>query len=153
MTKKNVLFEEAERLYVVEQMHMTKIASKLKLNYKTILAWREEGDWQEKRFELIRAKQLFHQDLYVFSRKLMHEIEESMQNGIEPSQSKMLTFTRSLSLLLKVKDYEDKVSKKDPKPKGTVITEDIIKVMEEALGIKSQNDINNEGNEENESEY
>jgi len=139
LSKKEELFQEAERLYVYEQVKLVRIASKLNLNYKTILAWKEEGDWSEKRFQLIKAKQLFHQDLYVFARKLMHEIEESMENGIEPSQSKMLTFTRSLSLLLKVKDYEDKVAKVESRKTKAPLAEDIIRIMEEALGIKSQN--------------
>lgn len=140
MSKKEILFELAEKLYISEQMSINKIALKLNLDRKTIMNWRDEGNWQEKRFQLLQAERLFHQDLYVFSRKLMHVIQEQIENGEEPTPSKMLMFTRILSLLNKTREYEELISKKESKNQNKGLTEEVInQIQEDILGIKSKN--------------
>jgi len=135
LSKKEMLFSEAERFYVVEHMTIDEIASRLQLNFKTILAWKAEGNWEEKRFQLVRSKQLFHEELYEFARKLMLSIKEDIDN-VDPGR--MYAFTRMLPLITKIKEYEDVAAKKEQKQESKGLTEDIVKLIEEeVLGIKS----------------
>ena len=133
-----MLFSEAERFYVVEHMTIDEIASRLQLNFKTILAWKAEGNWEEKRFQLVRSKQLFHEELYEFARKLMLSIKEDIDNGEKVDPGRMYAFTRMLPLITKIKEYEDVAAKKEQKQESKGLTEDIVKLIEEeVLGIKS----------------
>jgi len=45
MAKKQFFFENAERLYVIEQMTISEIARHLNLGEKTVWLWKEEGKW------------------------------------------------------------------------------------------------------------
>lgn len=135
MAKKAQYFNEAERLYVVEQCTLAEIASRLRLAEKTVRSWKDEGDWETKRLQLVRSKQTFHEELYEFTRKLMNNIQEDMTAGEKVDTGRLYTLTRLLPMLVKVKDYEDVSAKKEAdKPSG--LTEDVIKLIEqEVLGL------------------
>jgi len=137
LSKKEFLFSEAERFYVIEHMTIDEIASRLQLNFKTILAWKAEGNWEEKRLQLIKSKRLFHEELYEFARKLMQSIKEDIQNGEKVDPGRMYAFTRMLPLITKIKEYEDIAAKKEQKQESKGLSEDVIKLIEEqVLGIK-----------------
>ena len=135
MAKKAQYFNEAERLYVVEQCIIAEIASRLRLGEKTVRNWKDEGDWETKRLQYVRSKQTFHEELYEFARKLMNSINEDMEAGEKVETGRLYTLTRLLPMLVKVKDYEDVATKKEAdKPSG--LTEDVIKLIEsEVLGL------------------
>jgi len=135
MAKKAQYFNEAERLYVVEQCTIAEIASRLRLGEKTVRNWKDEGDWETKRLQYVRSKQTFHEELYEFARKLMNSINEDMEAGEKVETGRLYTLTRLLPMLVKVKDYEDVATKKEAdKPSG--LTEDVIKLIEsEVLGL------------------
>lgn len=137
MSKKDLLSSDAERMYVVEQHGLERIADDLGLNIKTVFAWKQEGDWEAKRFEFIKSKQMFHEDLYNFARKLMRSIEADIDEGRKSDNGKLYTFTKMLPLITKIKQYEDIVAKKqeDTKDKTTLSTEDV-REIEELLGIR-----------------
>jgi len=135
MAKKAQYFNEAERLYVVEQCTIAEIASRLRLAEKTVRNWKDEGDWETKRLQYVRSKQSFHEELYEFARKLMQSIKEDMEAGEKVETGRLYTLTRLLPMLVKVKDYEDVAAKKEAdKPSG--LTDDVIKLIEsEVLGL------------------
>ncbi|HBE45731.1 MAG TPA: hypothetical protein DDW17_09915 [Deltaproteobacteria bacterium] len=136
MAKKQLYFNEAERLYVVEQCTLMEIASRLRLGEKTVRIWKEEGDWETKRLQHIKSKEAFHEELYEFARKLMRTIKEDMENGEKVDPGRMYAFTRLLPLITKVKDYEDVLSKKETEEGKKGLTEDVLKIIEsEILGI------------------
>ena len=140
MAKKDIYFPEAERLYVIEQMTINEIALRLPLNEKTVRNWKNIGNWEIKRKQYLKSKQSFHEELYEFSRKLMHSIKTDLDNGKKVDTGRFYTFTRLLPLITKVKEYEDISTKKDDNDKG--LTKDLIKMIEEeVLGIQ-----NNRGN-------
>lgn len=138
LSKKDTLFPLAEKLYVVERMSVNRIALRLNLDRKTVMAWRYEGNWQEKKLQLSHSEKLFHQDLYEFARKLMHIIEDQMENGEDPSPSKLLSLTRIISTLNKIKEYEEIVAKKEAQKAGKGLPEDFIKALEDAFGVKKK---------------
>ncbi|MFN7066137.1 MAG: phage terminase small subunit-related protein, partial [Aquificaceae bacterium] len=61
MAKKQLYFNEAERLYVIEQCTIQEIANRLRVSEKTVRLWKEEGDWENKRLQYLKSKEFFHQ--------------------------------------------------------------------------------------------
>lgn len=137
MTKKDLYSADAERMYVVEQFNLERIASELGLNFKTVLTWKQEGNWAEKRLEYIKGKQMFHEELYYFARKLMQSIQDDIEQGKKTDSGKLYTFTKMLPLITKIKEYEDVATKKEEidRDKTTLSPEDV-KEIEELLGIR-----------------
>jgi hypothetical protein len=127
--------EEAQRLYVNEQLGVLEIAERLHLGEKTVRIWRDEGKWKEKRSGFLKQKQAFHDEMYVFVRKLMHAIQDDMDNGVKIDQGRLYTFTKLVSTLGTVKNYEEaRYQKEEKQEKG--LTPDIVELIEkEVLGI------------------
>lgn len=138
MAKKQLYFEEAERLYVIEQMTISEIARRLSLGEKTVWLWKEEGRWEEKKQQFISSKQGFHEELYEFSRLLMKNVREDMEAGKQVDAGRLYTLGKMIPLITKIKAYEDVVAQKEKAgetQKG--LTEDVVKAIEkEVLGIE-----------------
>ncbi|MBF0487545.1 MAG: hypothetical protein HQK98_05230 [Nitrospirae bacterium] len=135
MAKKQLYFEEAERLFVIEQYTIAGIAEKLNLAERTVRLWKDEGKWDDKRLAYLKSKQAFHEELYDFCRLLMLSAKENMANKLKPDQSQMYTLGKLLPYITKVKDYEDAAAKQEPTEK-VGLTADIIKEIEsQVLGI------------------
>lgn len=123
-------------------MSVDSIADKLKVNRKTILAWKEEGVWTQRRKEYLKSKQSFHEELYEFARKLMKDITADMDAGEKIDPGRMYAFCRVLPMFTKVMDYENATAKKEPNEKPKGLTADVIaQIEEEVLGIKRINPI------------
>ena len=134
MNSKKQYFEEAERLFVINNMTLEEIARQLNLNRKTVMSWKEQGDWGNKRKKYLQSKQSFHEEMYEFARKLLKDISEDIDAGEKVDTGRMYAFCRILPMFIKVKDYEDVISRKQETPKG--LTPDIIaQIEEEVLGI------------------
>jgi hypothetical protein len=137
VAKKQLYFNEAERLYVIEQMTIAEVASRLRLGEKTVRIWKDEGDWERKRMQHLKGKEAFHEELYEFARKLMGTIKEDMEKGERPDAGRLYTLTRLLPLITKVKDYEDVAQKKEKEEGKAGLTEDVLRIIEkEVLGIE-----------------
>ena len=136
MNTKRQYYDEAERLFVIEHVGLEEIGVRLKLARKTLMRWKEAGDWDSKRKQYLRSRQTFHEELYEFAKKLMKGISEDMDSGEKVDTGRMYAFCRILPMIGKVKDYEDVVAKKkDDAPKG-LTPELIAQIEEEVLGIK-----------------
>lgn len=134
MSKKAALFADAERLYVVEQMTLAEIATRLRICERTVRAWKDEGKWDERRKQLVSSKEAFHAELYEFARKLMRSIKDDMDAGEKVDAGRLYTFSRILPTITKVKEYEDQVAGAEPKDLGkTMSEEDIVKAVQKAL--------------------
>ena len=139
MTKKEVLLENAQRLYVIEQMTIDEVARKVDVNERTIRRWKTEHNWDLRKEQYIKTKQMFHEELYNFARKLMVSIEYDMDNNEKVDPGRMFAFTKMLPLITKIKEYEDDVSKKGTEDTGSKeLSPEFMKAINEAfLGIKS----------------
>ena len=138
MAKRDIHFPEAERLYVIEQMTINEIASKLRLNEKTVRIWKNMGGWETKRKKYLKSKLSFHEELYEFSRKLMTSIKDDLEAGEKVDSGRLYTFTRLLPLITKVKEYEDIAAQSDEKEQNKGLTKDLVSLIEaEVLGIKT----------------
>lgn len=137
MSKKDVLLETAQRMFVVEQMTIEEIASKLEVNEKTIRRWKQRYDWDYKKNNYLNSKTMFHEELYNFARKLMNSIESDIESNEKVDPGRMFAFTKMLPLITKIKEYEESVSKKQTDSENKGITPDFVELIEtEILGMK-----------------
>ena len=137
MNKRDVFLENAERLYVVEQMLIEDVAQRVGVNERTIRRWKDEFKWDYKRKQYLNSKQMFHEELFNFARKLMASIELDMDNNEKIDPGRMFAFTKLLPMINKVKSYEDNVSQKEESTQNKEITPEFIKEINETfLGIK-----------------
>lgn len=149
MTNKQYLIGEAENLFVYKLKTVETIANELNLSRKTVMNWKEKGDWDNKRKLYIKSKIAFHEELFEFARKIMKDITEDMEKGNKIDAGRMYAFCKLVPMFTKVKDYEDIVAKKEEKATPRGLTPELIaQIEEEVLGI-THNDNNNEEIEEN----
>ena len=149
MTNKQYLIGEAENLFVYKLKTVETIANELNLSRKTVMNWKEKGDWDNKRKLYIKSKIAFHEELFEFARKIMKDITEDMEKGNKIDAGRMYAFCKLVPMFIKVKDYEDIVAKKEEKATPRGLTPELIaQIEEEVLGI-THNDNNNEEIEEN----
>lgn len=139
LNNKFLHFNEAERIYVYELATIEETASKANVSTRTIAEWKLKGDWDIKRKQFLKSKQAFHEELYDFARKIMHEIKVDLENGEKIDTGRMYAFTKMLPLITKIKEYEDVAALMKDKPQENKgLTKDIIKTIEEEiLGMKS----------------
>lgn len=139
MNNKSLYINEAERIYVYELRSVEETAAKVNVCPRTIIKWKLKGDWDTKRRQFLKSKQSFHEELYDFARKIMHEIKADLENGEKIDTGRMYAFTKMLPLITKIKEYEDVAALMKNKPQENKgLTKDIIKTIEEEiLGMKS----------------
>ena len=139
MNSKRHLFSEAERLYIFQNKNIDTIAHELNINRKTVMAWKEEGDWGNRRKEYFKSKQTFHEELYEFARSLMKGISEDMKAGEKIDPGRMYAFCKVIPMFAKVKDYEDVIAKANNKNPAKGLTPELIAQIEhDILGIPPQ---------------
>jgi len=137
VTKKDTHYSDAERMYIIEQMTLEEIAAKTGSNERTIRRWKEEGDWDSKKDRFLDSKQLFHEELYEFARELMSRIREDLASGEKVDTGRMYAFIRMLPSIMKVKEYEDVIDKKQIEEGKRGLSPDVIKEIEEKiLGLR-----------------
>ena len=148
MTNKQYLFNQAENQYVNHLKTVDTIAQELNLSRRTVLNWKEKGDWDHKRQEFYKEKMSIHTKMYKFAHKLLSEIMADMDAGNKIDASKLYTFNKLIPMFSKVKDYEDIVRKPEKeKPKG--LTADIIaQIEQDVLGIPQQTESENDEDEQ-----
>lgn len=115
MSKKALYFEEAERLYVIEQLNLMEIAGRIRVSERTVRHWKDEGDWEVKRSNYLSQRTSFHNELYDFTRELLTKVREDIAVGVDPNSGQLYTLMKLLDKLSKVKEYEDETEKEDPK--------------------------------------
>ena len=141
MNKRDTLLEHAQRLYVVEQMTALDVAERVGVDERTIRRWKSEFKWDYKREQYISTKQMFHEELFNFARKLMASIELDMDNQEKIDPGRMFAFTKLLPMITKVKAYEDDVASKNINDESKELTPEFIKEINETfLGIKSDDE-------------
>lgn len=141
MTNREVAIELAERFYVIELMTLEEVAQKVGVNERTIRRWKKEYNWERKKSQFLNSKQMFHEELFSFARKLMHSIEFDINNNERVDPGRMFAFTKLLPMVIKIKAYEDDISKQNNNDEVKEITPEFIKeINEQFLGIKSDDE-------------
>lgn len=138
MTKRDVVLEYAQKLYVMDHNTIEEISRKVEVNEKTVRRWKQLYKWDVKKSEYLKTHRMFHEELFNFARKLMITIECDMDNNEKIDPGRMYAFTKMLPLINKIKEYEDSVLEKEStKTENKGLTPEVIKLIEEEiLGVK-----------------
>lgn len=134
--KKQMLAESAANLYIEKFMTLETIAKQLNVSKRTLQRWKAEENWDEKIFNYIQSKTIFHEDLYSFGKRLLDSIMTDMSNGKKVEPSRLYTVTKIINMLKNVKTYEDKVKNEQFSPevqKSEGLSPDIIREIEEKI--------------------
>ena len=102
MTKLDKL-KQAEHLYVYEKQPLDMIGSKLDLSRRTLFYWKKEYDWDKKKFEKGREKELFNRELLNFAQKIMYKISNDIDNNKQTPQAEMYSLMNILKNLSQIK--------------------------------------------------
>lgn len=137
--KKQILSQDAFKLYAEKFMSLEDIAKQLHLNERTLCRWKKSDDWETKRAEYLRTKTTLHSDLYDFTRSLINSIEKDMESNGKVEPARYYAVTKMLKLIGPIKAYEVEViseKQKQKEEKSKSLTPDVIREIEEQiLGI------------------
>ena len=133
MTKKEANFELAENLYVYEHMTIDAIAQRLPVSERTLRYWKAEGNWDIKRYEYIRKRKAFHEELFDLAKKMSQSIKEEIKETGHANPSACLNLKRLIDLLDKVKHYENSIETENNSTENTMTTEELIELMKNGV--------------------
>jgi uncharacterized protein YjcR len=102
LSKKCLYYLDAQQLYVVELMNVSKIAKYFNIAPSTVSKWKKFGQWQEKREKFARLKLDIQEEFCVFGKKLLTAINEEFDAGRKIDSKKMYMFTKICPPLLKI---------------------------------------------------
>jgi len=132
MTKLDKL-KQAEHLYVCEKQPLDVISAKLDLSRRTLFYLKKEYNWDKKRFEKGREKELFNRELMNFAQKIMDKISNDIDNNKQTPQAEMYSLMNILKNLPQVKQQIAEPTQKQ-KPK-TLLPEHFKQIEKELFGI------------------
>lgn len=105
------LKEQAKSLFIKGQMTQEELARKLNISERTIHRWKQAGGWKQLRDDFRQNSISFHQELYLFAKKLILSIRKDIEKGIKIDTGRLFAISKLLPLIKLVKEYEDSVAK------------------------------------------
>jgi len=136
-SKRDVYFEMAENMFVLQGKTREEIATQLKLGEKTVRNWAQDGGWESKKASFLDCRQATHLELYGLLRQLTASIRMDMDAKKEVSQARWYALTNLTQSLEKVKKFEGDVAAdekaKDKDGKGD--PEKAVREVNEILGL------------------
>lgn len=96
MAKKKLYCDEAERLYIEEQMTIQEISLRLNVSVRLINYWKKDKDWKEKRKSFIKTRQNSDLRIYYFAKRMLYRLEDDMAKGKKVSTKRLYSFTRMI---------------------------------------------------------
>lgn len=136
MAKRELHYNEAERLYVADHKTISAIAKELDLSERTIWAWKTYGMWEEKREKHVETAAQTHEKLYELINHLADKAIIDLKSGNEPSASQLYTLTKLSPMLMRLKNYEDALGTKEEK-KTAALSQKAEESIAELLGLKT----------------
>lgn len=133
MAKRDTYYEQAEHLYVVEQLTHQDISERLPIGESTSRLWGKEGSWEKKRKDYLLSREAFHKELFETAKEISKSIREDLKNKKNIAPSRFYTLTRIIETLPKAKKYqEDAFPDNDNGDKGKSL-EDVLKEIHASL--------------------
>ena len=105
------LKEQAKILFIKGHMTQEELARKLNISERTIRRWKQAGGWKQLRDDFRQNSISFHQELYLFAKKLILSIRKDIEKGIKIDKGRLFAISKLLPLIKLVKEYEDSVAK------------------------------------------
>ena len=105
------LKEQAKTLFIKGHMTQEELARKLNISERTIRRWKQAEGWKQLRDDFRQNSISFHQELYLFAKKLILSIRRDIEKGIKIDTGRLFAISKLLPLIKLVKEYEDSVAK------------------------------------------
>jgi len=119
MAKKDVYFDEAEELYVIQALTLESISKRIPVSTRTLQEWSKQGNWERKRADRLRNRRVSRQeteDLYLMLVRNVKRQFEAAGEGedaepvvIDPVQGRLILGIQRA--LLDAKKYEELAEK------------------------------------------
>jgi len=107
MGKKEQFYALSERLYVEQHKPLSGIAKQIDVSERTLVEWKKEGDWDNKRTQFLKEQYSCHAELYVLVRKMIQKIKSDFDSEVTPDKS-TLDFVRAMiDKVPKLKAFEE----------------------------------------------
>lgn len=97
--KRDAYYSTCEHMYVVEQRTIDSITQEIPVSEKTVRLWKQAGNWDAKRKELLEQQTCLTSELYVLARKLTKFISMEIDNPDAEFRAKADCLTRLLKTL------------------------------------------------------
>jgi hypothetical protein len=115
MSKREALYEEARRLYVIHGLSRLAIAGRLGVSARSLQTWSTDnldgkGAWDEQKAKLVDGDEAFHAELMALGAVVARKIKDDMLNNtLDPKQ------VSALDRIVKVAINAWKYDQKNPK--------------------------------------
>ena len=108
--KKVLLNDTAQRMYVEDLMTFEAIALDLGVNERTVRNWANDGRWDEKRQKFRTFQENLHDDARDIAALLAQKIKTQLENGQEPANHLLFSYTKIASSLIKIREYDKNIA-------------------------------------------
>lgn len=120
MSKRDDLYEDARRLYVIHGLPRVAIASQLCVSARSLQTWSTDnldgkGTWDEQRAKLTDGSEAFHAELMALGAVVTRKIKDDLlNNALDPKQ--VSTLDRIVKVALNAWKYDQKNPKAAASP-------------------------------------
>jgi predicted transcriptional regulator len=108
--KKVLLNDTAQRMYVEDLMTFEAIATELDVSERTVRNWATAGRWDEKRHKFRQFQENLHDDARDIAALLAQKIKNQLENGQEPANHLLFSYTKIASSLIKIREYDKNIA-------------------------------------------
>ena len=139
MTKLDKL-KQAEHMYVYDKQPLDVIGTKIDLSRRTLFYWKQEYEWDSKRFEFEHTKYRFSEELLELARKMMNKISADIDNNQKTPPPEIYSLINILKNIPLVKQYTDSLQPAKPQKqenKGCLSPDIIRQIEREILGMEA----------------
>lgn len=104
--KKEQYFNVAQRMYVEQHTPLSGIAKRIDVSERTLVEWKKEGDWENKRSQFLKSMYSCYSELYEAVRKMTIKLNADLDSGIIPDKSTMDFLRSMIDKIPKLKEFE-----------------------------------------------
>lgn len=128
------LYNEAESLYIREELSPDEISDKIGVSRRTLYYWMAKYKWNDKKQEIKKSQKALSQDLFEFCKKLMRKIKKDIESAHTPNRAELYSLVNILKYLPALQKHES-IAPRENSVKNEITAETIEKIQREILGI------------------
>lgn len=106
--KRDKFYDIAEKMYIEQFVTVVEIANRISVHERTVRRWKTKGNWDEKRKNFYYGVTASKDSIYKFSRKMLREIENDIDNKKHVDPSRFNTFLNLVDKLTKKQKVTNK---------------------------------------------
>lgn len=128
------LYDEAEDLFVQNELSPDEISDKTGVSRRTLYYWMAKYKWNDKKQEIKKSQKALSEDLFEFCKKLMRKIKSDMESKLPPNRAELYSLVNILKYLPTLQKHES-ISPRENSVKNEITAETIEKIQREILGF------------------